>query len=338
MKAVALTRYLPVQDPASLVDVELPQPSPAGQDLLVRIEAVSVNPVDTKIRRSQLGKTEAEPRVLGWDAAGVVVAAGPGVACFKPGDEVFYAGSIARPGTNAQFHLVDERIVGGKPRSLSFAEAAALPLTAITAWEALFDRLGIDRDGAHRDRSLLILGGAGGVGSIAIQLARLAGLTVYATASRAESHAWVTKMGAHHVLDHTRPLRPQLEAAGAKHVDYIANFADTDRHWEAMADLIRPQGRIVTIVENSAPVHLGALMAKSVTVAWELMFTRSLFGTQDMVAQHHLLDAVADLVDTGRLRTTHTETLGTINAANLRRAHARLESGHTIGKLVLAGW
>lgn len=338
MKAVALTRYLPINDPASLVDVDLPQPTATGQDLLIRVEAVSVNPVDTKIRRSRPGVVESSPRVLGWDAAGVVEAVGPEVTLFKPGDEVYYAGSIMRPGTNAQFHLVDQRIVGRKPRSLSFAEAAALPLTALTAWEAFFERLGIDPRGAQAGRALLIIGGAGGVGSIAIQLARLAGLTVFATASRAESRAWVEKMGAHHVLDHAKPLRPQLEAAGAKHVDYIANFADTDRYWDAMVDLIRPQGRIVTIVETRGPVDLGALMGKSASVAWELMFTRSMFGTDDMIAQHRLLDEVAALVDSGRLRTTHSVTLGPINATNLRGAHAQLEAGHTIGKLVLAGW
>lgn len=338
MNAVALTRYLPINDPASLVDVDLPKPTASGQDLLVRVEAVSVNPVDTKIRRSRPGAVEPAPRVLGWDAAGVVEAVGPEVTLFKPGDEVYYAGSIMRPGTNAQFHLVDQRIVGRKPRTLSFAEATALPLTALTAGEAFFDRLGIDPHGAHRGRSLLIIGGAGGVGSIAIQLARHAGLTVFATASRAESRAWVERMGAHHVLDHTKPLRPQLEAAGAKHVDYIANFTDTDGYWAAMVDLIRPQGRIVTIVETRGPLDLGALMGKSASVAWELMFTRSMFGTDDLIEQHRLLDEVAALVDSGRLRTTHAETLGPINAANLRGAHARLEAGRTIGKLVLAGW
>ncbi|EIQ01141.1 zinc-binding alcohol dehydrogenase family protein [Opitutaceae bacterium TAV1] len=338
MKAVALTRYLPVTDPASLADMELPDPVATGRDLLVRIEAISVNPVDTKVRSSRPGVTEPEPRVLGWDAAGIVAATGPDATLFKVGDAVWYAGSITRPGANSELHLVDERIVGRKPQTLSFAEAAALPLTALTAWEALFERLGIDRAGAQRGRSLLMIGGAGGVGSIAIQLACLAGLDVIATASRPETQAWVRELGAQHVIDHRQPLRPQLEAAGFGHVDYIANFADTDRYWEAMADLIRPQGKIVSIVENAAPLDIGLLKAKSASFAWEFMFTRAMFATDDMIEQHRILNEIATLVEAGTLRTTLTETLGPIHAANLRAAHARLESGRTIGKLALAGW
>lgn len=338
MKAVALNRYLPIDDPHALVDVDLIKPVPGPRDLLVHVEAVSVNPVDTKVRRSKLGQAEDQPRVLGWDAAGVVKAIGSQVSLFRPGDEVYYAGSITRPGANSEFHCVDERIVGNKPANLTFAEAAALPLTAITAWEALFDRLGIDDSGAFRGRSILIIGGAGGVGSIGIQLAKLVGLTVVATASRAETRAWCTTMGADHVVDHTRPLPAQLAGLGITEVDYIANFANTDAYWAAMAELIRPQGRIVGIVANEAPLDLDLLKSKSATFAWEFMFTRAMYGTPDMQAQHELLDTVADLVASGRLRTTLTETLSPINAANLRAVHARLESGRTIGKIVLAGW
>ncbi len=338
MKAVALKRYLPIDDPQSLLDVDLLKPVPGPRDLLVHVEAISVNPVDTKVRRSKLGQEEAEPRVLGWDVAGVVKAIGSQVSLFRPGDEVYYAGSITRPGANSEYHCVDERIVGNKPANLSFAEAAALPLTAITAWEALFDRLGIDDSGAFGGRSILIIGGAGGVGSIGIQLAKLVGLRVIATASRPETRAWCSKMGADHVVDHARPLPPQLAEIGIPEVDYIANFADTDRYWATMAELIRPQGKIVSIVENQDPVDVDVLKSKSASFAWEFMFTRAMYGTADMQAQHELLDTVAGLLAGGRLRTTLTDTLSPINAANLRAAHARLESGRSIGKLVLSGW
>lgn len=338
MKAVALNRYLPIDDPQALVDVDLLKPVPGPRDLLVHVEAISVNPVDTKVRRSKLGQAEPEPRVLGWDAAGVVKAIGSQVSLFRPGDHVYYAGSITRPGTNSEYHCVDERIVGNKPANLSFAEAAALPLTAITAWEALFDRLGIDDSGAFHGRSLLIIGGAGGVGSIAIQLAKLAGLKVVATASREETRAWCLKLGADHVVDHRRPLVPQLTELGLGELDYIANFADTDGYWAAMAELVRPQGKIVSIVENADPLDLDLLKSKSATFVWEFMFTRAMYGTPDMQAQHELLDTVAELVAAGRLRTTLTDTLSPINAENLRAAHARLETGRTIGKLALSGW
>ena len=338
MKAVALHSYLPIDDPKSLVDVDVLKPVPGPRDLLVHVEAISVNPVDTKVRRSKAGQTASEPRVLGWDVAGVVKAIGSQVSLFRPGDEVFYAGSITRPGGNSEYHCVDERIVGNKPATLTFAEAAALPLTAITAWEALFDRLGIDDSGAFQGRSILIIGGAGGVGSIGIQLAKLVGLKVITTASRPETRAWCESMGADHVVNHAEPLPAQLTALGFSDVDYIANFADTDAYWAAMAEMIRPQGRIVSIVENEHALDLDLLKSKSATFVWEFMFTRAMYGTADMQAQHELLDTVAELVAAGRLRTTLTETLSPINAANLRTAHARLESGRTIGKLVLSGW
>ena len=337
MKAVAFTRSLPIDDPQSLVDVVLPDPGPPqGHDLLVRVHAVSVNPVDTK-QRAAAGNL-AQPRVLGWDAAATVEAIGPEVTLFKPGDQVYYAGDISRPGSNSELQLVDERIVGSKPGSLDFAQAAAIPLTAITAWEAFFDRMKIDVGGAQRGATLLIIGGAGGVGSIGIQLAKIAGVTVIATASRAESAAWVRELGAHHVVDHSRPMAPQLEALGMKHVDYIANFNDTDRYWQAMCELIRPQGAIVSIVANRGPLAQDALRAKSATLCWESMFTRPRLGLPDMIEQHRLLDHVGAWIDAGRMRGTLRETLSPINAANMRAAHRRIESGKMIGKLVVAGW
>jgi zinc-binding alcohol dehydrogenase family protein len=337
MKAVALTRYLPVADPESLVDVTLPDPVAAGHDLLVRVAAVSVNPVDTK-QRAPNPKVEAQPRVLGWDAAGTVAAVGPEVTLFKPGDEVYYAGDVTRQGSNSELQLVDERIVARKPRTLDFAQAAAIPLTAITAWECYFDRMKVDPGGAHRGQTLLIIGGAGGVGSIGIQIAKIAGLRVIATASRPETVAWVKDLGADHVVDHSQPLRPQIEALGLKHVDYIANFNDTDRYWEPMGDLVRPQGAVCMIVGSKGPLAQDAVRGKSATVCWELMFTRPRFKTPDMIEQHRLLTRVAELIDAGRIRGTLRETLRPINAANLRAAHAKLESGKTIGKLVVAGW
>jgi len=337
MKAVALTRYLPVTDPESLVDVTLPDPVPTGHDILVRVAAVSVNPVDTK-QRAPSGKVEAQPRVLGWDAAGTVAVVGPEVTLFKPGDEVYYAGDVTRQGSNSELHLVDERIVGRKPRTMDFTQAAAIPLTAITAWEAYFDRMKIDPGGAHRGATLLIIGGAGGVGSIGIQIAKIAGLKVIATASRPETVGWVKELGADHVIDHSQPLRPQIEGLGLKFVDYIANFNDTDRYWETMGDLVRPQGGICMIVGSRGPLAQDGVRAKSATVSWELMFTRPRFKTPDMIEQHRLLTRVGELIDARKIRGTLRETLRPINAANLRAAHAKLESGTMIGKLVVAGW
>ena len=337
MKAVALTRYLPISDPESLADVTLPDPVPAGHDILVRVAAVSVNPVDTK-QRAPSSKVEAQPRVLGWDAAGTVAAVGPEVTLFKLGDEVYYAGDVTRQGSNSELQLVDERIVARKPKTMDFAQAAAIPLTAITAWECYFDRMKIDPAGGHRGATLLIIGGAGGVGSIGIQIAKLAGLKVIATASRPETVAWAKDLGADHVVDHSQPLRPQIEALGLKFVDYIANFNDTDRHWEAIGDLIRPQGAIALIVGSRGPLAQDGVRGKSATVCWELMFTRPRFKTPDMIEQHRLLARVAELIDAGRIRGTMRETLRPINAANLRAAHAKLESGTMIGKLVLTGW
>ncbi|MBV9361697.1 MAG: zinc-binding alcohol dehydrogenase family protein [Betaproteobacteria bacterium] len=325
MKAVAQTGT----DIASLNDIELPKPTPSGRDLLVQVEAVSVNPVDTKQRKAG----SPSPRVLGWDAAGTVAAVGPQVTLFKPGDAVYYAGDVTRPGCDSEYHLVDERIVGRKPQKLDFAQAAAIPLTAITAWEAFYDRMKV-----QKGRSLLIIGGAGGVGSIAIQLAKIAELKVIATASRPETITWCKELGADHVIDHRKPMRPQIEALGMKNVDYIANFNEVDEHWATIGDLIAPQGAIVLIVSNKAPLNVDAVRAKSAAICFELMFTRPRFQTHDMIEQHKLLNQVADWLDSGKLRGTLKQTLSPINAANLRKAHAQLESGTMIGKLVLKGW
>jgi NADPH:quinone reductase len=313
----------------TFAEIELPKPSPAGRDLLVKVQAVSVNPVDYKQR-----KQASSGRVLGWDAAGTVAAVGPETNLFKPGDEVYYAGDVTRPGCNSEFHLVDELIVGRKPKKLDFAQAAAMPLTSITAWEAFYDRMKV-----QAGRSILIIGGAGGVGSIGIQLARSSGLTVIATASRPQTSEWCKSLGADHVIDHRRELRPQLEALGMKQVDYIANFSgELDAYWSAMADLIAPQGAMVAIVGNVKPMAMEVVRSKSATLCWELMFTRPRFQTPDMIEQHRLLNEVADRLDAGKLKCTLKQTLSPINGANLRQAHERLESGSMIGKLVLKGW
>ncbi|MFC4727521.1 zinc-binding alcohol dehydrogenase family protein [Coralloluteibacterium thermophilus] len=337
MKAVGLTRYLPIDDPASLEDVELPVPQPEPNDLLVRVEAVAVNPVDAKVRAPK-PDVEATPRVLGWDVAGVVVATGTEVEGFAVGDAVYYAGDITRPGGNSQYARVDARIAARKPASLDFAEAAALPLTALTAYEALFERLQLDLGGGHAGQTLLVIGGAGGVGSLGIQFARRAGLTVIATASRPETTAWVKELGADHVVDHRQPLRPQIEALGLQYVDWIADFADTDPYWEQMVDLVRPQGRIVTIVDNTRPLATALAKAKSIGHVWEFMFTRARFRTPDMAEQGRILAEVAGWIDDGSLRHTLKTRLTPIDAANLREAHRRLESGTAIGKIALSGW
>jgi len=335
MKAIGLTRYLPISNPDSLLDVEIDKPEARGRDLLVRIEAIAVNPVDVKVRAPK-EKVEDAPRILGWDAAGVVEAVGEEVTLFKPGDEVFYAGDITRPGAYAEFQLVDERIVGRKPSTLPFAEAAGLPLTTITAYEAFFDRLDLDRNGGNRGETLLIIGGAGGVGSMGIQLAKAAGLRVIATASRPETIAWVEGLGADHVINHREALRPQVDELGLPFIDHIAIFNDTDGHWDAATDLIRPQGRIVSIVENARPLDLDPLKTKAAGFIWEFMFTRSMFTTPDMIEQHKLLSYVADEIDAGRLRSTVSETLTPFNAETLRKAHALIESGRAKGKITIS--
>lgn len=338
MKAIALKRYLPISNPESLIDIEIDKPTPTGRDLLVKIEAIAVNPVDAKVRAPK-DKVEETPRVLGWDASGVVESVGPDVTLFRPGDEVFYAGSITRPGTNSEFHLVDERIVGVKPKSLDFSHAAALPLTTITAWEALFDRLGVSAEGGDEGKSVLIVGGAGGVGSIGIQLAKkVAKLTVIATASRPESAAWAKELGADHIVDHFGDIPAQLKAAGFAQVDYVLIFNDTDKSFPAAAEVLAPQGMICSIVENSQPIPIELLKSKSGGFQWEFMFTRAMFETPDMIEQHKLLTEVGRLVDRGVIKTTLGRDLGKINAANLREAHRLLEEGRSIGKLVMTGF
>lgn len=337
MKAVGYTRPLPVTDPDSLVDIELPLPELRPRDLLVRVGAVSVNPVDVKLRAGAT-PPDGVARVLGHDAAGIVAAVGPEVTLFKVGDAVAYAGAIDRPGTYAEYHAVDERIVGRKPASLGMAEAAALPLTAITAWELLFDRLKVPYGVREAGDALLIVNGAGGVGSILSQLARrLTGLTVIATASRPDSIAWVKQMGAHHVIDHHKPLDEEIARIGIPQVRYVAGLTATERHLPAILRALAPQGALA-LIDDPTTLDIAPFKRKSLSVHWELMFTRPLFGTPDMIRQHHLLDEVADLVDAGLLRTTLQQNVGTINAANLRKAHALVESGRSIGKVVLKGF
>ena len=336
MKAVGLYRYLPITDPESLVDVEIPKPIPQGNDLLVRVEAISVNPVDTKVR-SPKEQVEEEPKILGWDVAGVVEETGPDCSLFKKGDPVFYAGSVTRQGANSEYHLVDERIVGRKPESLSYPEAAALPLTSLTAWEALFDRLGIPETG-NVNTNVLVIGAAGGVGSIAIQLAKRAGLTVIGTASRSESTQWIKDRGADHVINHYEEFVPQLKEVGLEGVDYIFCLNRTDMHWDNMAEAIKPQGKICSIYETDEKLNLFPLFHKSATFVWELMFTRAMFGTPDMIKQHENLNKIADMIDSNVLQTTVNEVLSPINAENVRKAHAKLEEGKTIGKIVIEGF
>jgi zinc-binding alcohol dehydrogenase family protein len=337
MKAIAYRKSLPILDADALLDIELPAPQAMGRDLLVEVKAISVNPVDVKIR-ANVPPADGAAKVIGWDAAGIVKAVGPDVTLFQPGDEVWYAGDLTRPGTNSELHLVDERIVGHKPRTLDFAQAAALPLTAITAWELLFERLQVSRDKGETGKSLLVVGAAGGVGSILVQLARqLTGLTVIGTASRADTAAWVTELGAHHVIDHSKPLNEEITRLGLPPVTYVAGLNQTDHHWPAIAELVAPQGK-VALIDDPAAIDVRVLKRKSVSLHWEFMFTRSMFQTDDMAQQHQLLDDVARLVDAGVLKTTLAERFGTINAANLKRAHALLESNRAKGKIVLVGF
>lgn len=338
MRAIGYQTPGPIDAADALLDIELPRPVATGRDLLVEVRAISVNPVDAKVRRT----TGPEPggwKVLGFDAAGVVVETGPDASMFRPGDEVYYAGSIARPGTNAEFHLVDERIVGRKPRSLDWGEAAALPLTAITAWETLFDRLDVGgRPVPGAAPAILVIGGAGGVGSIAIQLAsRLTDLTVIATASRQETREWAIASGAHHVIDHGQPLAPQVAALGLGAPGLVFSTTQSAQHWNQIAELIAPQGRFA-LIDDAAGSDIGVFKPRCVSVHWEYMFARPVFQTPDMGAQGALLNEVADLVDAGVLRTTLGEHLGPISAATLKRAHRLVESGKARGKLVAEGF
>lgn len=337
MKAIGYQQPGPIDRESALVDIELERPKAAGRDLLVEVQAISVNPVDTKVRLGA-APPAGEWKVLGWDAVGRVAEVGEAVSAFKPGDEVYYAGSIARAGANSQFHLVDERIVGHKPASLSQAEAAALPLTAITAWEMLFDRLDIRKKVPGAANAILIIGGAGGVGSIAIQLVRaLTDVTVIATASRPETQSWVKELGAHHVVDHGKPLAEQVATLGIGAPAFVFSTTETHRHFKEIVELIAPQGRF-GLIDDPATLDVMPFKRKAVSTHWEFMFTRSLFQTADMAEQGKLLDAVARLIDEGKIRTTVTEILRPINAANLAKAHAQLESGKAKGKIVLEGF
>lgn len=337
MKAVAYQTPGPIGREDALQDITQATPQATGLDLLVKVNAVSVNPVDAKLRVRR-APAPGEWGVLGFDAAGVVEAVGPEVTLFKAGDAVFYAGSITRPGTNSEYHLVDERIVGRKPTSLSDAEAAALPLTAITAWEMLFDRLDVKRPTAQGGQVILVIGGAGGVGSIAIQLLRaLTDLTVIATASRPDTQDWVRECGAHHVIDHRQPLAPQVAALGLGAPGFVFSTTQTDQHFADIVELIAPQGRF-GLIDDPAQLNALPFKQKAVSLHWELMFTRSMFGTPDMAQQGQLLSEVAALVDAGRIRSTATEVAGKIDAATLRRVHAQIESGTALGKIVLEGF
>ncbi|EKM0528684.1 zinc-binding alcohol dehydrogenase family protein [Cronobacter turicensis] len=333
MKAIVYSQHgLPITDPQALYDAEVPKPQPGERDLLVKIRAISVNPADTKVRASS---PVTQPRILGWDAVGVVEAIGENVTLFKPGDEVYYAGAINRPGAYAEYGLVDERIAAHKPASLSDADAAALPLTSLTAWELLFDRLEVKE--GHGD-AILIIGAGGGVGSLLTQLAsKLTGLRVIGTASRPETAQWVRELGAHDVIDHSRPLLEGLRDIGVTAVRYVASLTHTDKHYQQIVEALAPQGRLA-VIDDPQSLDAVPLKRKSVSLHWELMFTRSLFETDDMQRQNDILESVRRLTEDGTLRTTKGEHYGKINAENLRRAHAFIESGRARGKIVLEGF
>ncbi|MGF1542452.1 MAG: zinc-binding alcohol dehydrogenase family protein [Pleurocapsa sp.] len=338
-KAIATYQYLPTNNPNCFASVEIPKPQPQERDLLINIKAIAVNPVDYKIR-SSIKEKLSTPKILGWDAAGIVEAVGANTSLFQVGDEVYYAGSVIRPGSYSQYQLVDERIVGKKPSNLSFTEAAALPLTTITAWEALFERLGIESTPTiqNQNSTILIINGAGGVGSIAIQLAKqVAGLNVIATASRYETVTWCRQLGADESINHHKQFSDELNKIGISSVDYILCLHSTDLHWQKMADVIKPQGKICSIVGNQKPLDLNILKDKSVTFAWEFMFTKSKYQTADMQSQGELLNKVSQLCDRGIIKTTLKDNFGSLNPQNLAKAHAQLESGSTIGKIVLSG-
>jgi zinc-binding alcohol dehydrogenase family protein len=338
MKAVGLQRYLPIDNPDSLRNYSLPIPKAYAQDLLVKVDAISVNPVDTKVRSAK-AEIEDAPKVLGWDAVGTVVKAGDAAQLFNVGDRIYYAGDITRQGCNSEYHLVDERIVGRAPKKLSNAQAAAMPLTALTAWEALFERLGISLEEDNSEKVLLIIGGAGGVGSIATQLAaRVAGLQVVTTASKKGSIEWCVHFGARHVVNHYDDIKEQMSTLDYEGADYILCCNNTDQHFDAMCEIINPQGRICSIVDNTEPLALERLKPKSASFAWEFMFTRAKYKTPDMIEQHHILNEVSRLLDEGILESTLNKTHTPINADTLKHAHQMLEKGEMVGKLVLEGW
>jgi len=342
MKAIGYTKSLPIDELESLTDIELPQPIATGYDLLIKIKAIAVNPVDYKIRQN-VAADEGSYKVLGWDAVGEVVGIGEATTQFQPGDLVFYAGDLNRQGSNAEYQLVDERLVGSKPKSLSDPEAAALPLTSITAWEILFEHLSIQQQSPDsKERSnevILVVGAAGGVGSILIQLAKsITGATIIATASRESSQDWVKKLGAHHVVDHTKPLQPQIEALGIAQVTHIASLNSTESYFKSYTELLAPFGKIAMIDDPNKPLDVMKMKPKSQSLHIEFMFARSMFKAADMDEQGRLLNRVSDLLDRGYIQTTIGKNMGTINADNLKAAHKALESGRSIGKIVLQGF
>lgn len=338
MKAIGYQTAGAITAPNALENITLAEPTATGFDLLVEIKAISVNPVDTKIRASSSAPA-GEYKIIGWDAVGVVKAVGEKVSLFNVGDEVWYAGDISRSGSYAEYQLVDERIVGHKPKSLTYTQAAALPLTGITAWEILFDRLALPQDGSATDARILIIGAAGGVGSIITQLAvKLTGAEVIGTASRPESAAWVHKLGADAVIDHTKPLSQELANIGITDVTHVISLTQTDQHFDEIVQVLKPQGKLALIDDPKGPLDVMKLKRKSLSLHWELMFTRSLYQTEDMIAQHHLLNRLSALIDTGELQSTFGEHYGAINAQNLIKAHAQIESGKAIGKIVLEGF
>lgn len=341
MKAIGYINNLPIDHAESLMDIELDQPKAQGQDLLIKIDAIAVNPVDTKIRQN-VPSSSSNHKVIGWDAVGEVIAIGEDVSQFKPGDKVFYAGDLNRHGSNAEYQLVDERLVGLKPKSLSKAEAAALPLTAITAWELLFERLGIQMQSpdikAVSNEVILVVGAAGGVGSILIQIAKaISGATIIATASRESTQAWVKELGADYVIDHKQDLAPQIDALNIGQVTHVASLNGTDSYFDQYIELLAPFGKIA-LIDDPKTLDVAKMKRKSLSLHWEFMYTHSMYQTQDMNKQHHLLNRVADLVDQGFIRTTVNQNLGPINAANLKKAHQAIESGTAIGKIVLEGF
>lgn len=342
MKAIGYIKNLPITDDASLTDIELEQPVATGQDLLVKVKAIAVNPVDYKIRQNVPSDND-QYKVIGWDAVGEVITTGEAVSQFKPGDQVYYAGDLNRQGCNAEYQLVDQRLVGHKPKSLSDADAAALPLTTITAWEMLFEHLAIDKvavgSGEKSNDVILVIGAAGGVGSILVQLAKtLTGATVIGTASRESSSSWIKELGADYVVDHTKPLAPQIEALNIAQVSHVASLNSTDSYFDTYVELLKPFGKIAMIDDPATPLDIMKMKPKSLSLHIEFMYARSMFQAEDMVEQSRLLSTVADLVDQGYIKTTVGKHLGLINAANLKAAHESLEAGRSIGKIVLEGF
>ena len=338
MKAIGFSEHLDIKDPKSLFEFETPKPTPKGHDLLVKVNAVSVNPVDVGVRRSGHRKL-SKPKIIGWDACGIVEKVGSQVSLFSPGDRVYYAGSFKRSGSNSEYQLVDERIVGNAPKSLTDAQAAAMPLTSLTAYEALFEQLSLSQDKTSNEgKTILIINGAGGVGSVATQLASNTGLTVIATASRPESINWVKSHGATDVVNHRKNLVNEVHKLGYKYVDYILELKDIDSHWKEMCELIKPEGAIASITENRRPINLRLLTNKKAIFAWEWMYTKSYYHTPDMQSQHDILNKIATLIDNSELQCTLTQLLSPINADNLREAHNLVENGHMIGKVVVTDW